>query len=97
MAMAGVHNPPPSGAIASQMRALRLADIKMWLRGKFELWFFVKFADRVSQALRENAIAGERPFPANPVTERNAFQELSGRVRYPRSLLLFLDNRLGAV
>jgi len=85
-------------ATRMQMRALLLPRVKLWLRGKFELWFFVRFVDCVSARLRGQPVGGGRTFPrAELLTVGNAVQVLAGRVPYPDSLLQFLDRTVGDV
>lgn len=73
---------------------------KEFIRGKYELWFFVKFLQRVTQELsyREaNRIPGfRRATPKIAITVENATEILSPRLKCPPDLIDFLSARRNA-
>lgn len=85
----------PVENIKIQMRALKIDEYKKWMRGKYELWIFIGFINRIWHALIGEPATGTRRIEKSfDLTESNIFRLLSGRVRYPHELLDYLDRAL---
>jgi len=96
--MSGLETDVINEADVSQLlTVLNCIDYKIWLRGKFDLWLFVRFVTKIYEELRAEHNF-ERDFRLQtPITESNIFQLLSGRVSYPASLNSFLEGMSSAV
>jgi hypothetical protein len=78
--------------VRRQMRELTIDEYKRWLRGKAELWFFLKFVNLTWDSLVREPGVGTRPIQKTvQINEANVFQLLADRVTYPSELLAFLD------
>lgn len=89
----------PSPSVSSLIRwyrRLRPEDFKLWVRGKYDLWFFqtalLAALDLINDLRRRE---GRRAFrvPAN-LREGRIFEILGGRLPAPASLLTFYEARL---
>lgn len=94
--MCGVTTPVVCRLDSSSV-AKELADLnpKMYVRGKFELWFFVKFIQRLIEALHlALSEMGENVRVRTPINEGNAIEVLGPRLQIPLSLEEFLRRNL---
>lgn len=82
--------------IDSVMKELSTKDPKIYVRGKFELWFFIKFVSKLGQLLRASMpqVSGSITIRTE-ITESNAIVFLGPRLRIPSSLDEFLRRNLG--
>jgi hypothetical protein len=71
-------------------------DPKTYIRGKFDLWYFVAFLQRTLDVLREKATAGPAATCSITIGHGNALDVLSARIRIPDSLRAFLAGALPA-
>lgn len=75
-------------------------DAKTYVRGKYELWFFVKFLMATSRELSDKKVANAsglaRAKPKEPLTFTNSIMHLSPLAPCPADLSGFLLRRLGA-
>ena len=74
---------------------LSIEDYQIWLRGKFELWFFEEFLTHEWKKLRSSRRASNKrvrrvKLPAG-LAGRDLFETLSPRIQEPRRLLAFLS------
>lgn len=95
--MAGVpENAVPVAAIRAEMRRLHpRISYKTWLRGKFDLWLFVRFVSAVFDALRGEPTLGTRTFRGDlQITVANLFRMLPGRLPCPKDLDSFLAREI---
>jgi hypothetical protein len=77
-------------SITSQIRSL---EPKQYIRGKFDLWFFVTFLYKVSHLLEQAAlIQGLKLHIYTNINDGNAIEILGPRVEIPDSLTTFLEN-----
>jgi hypothetical protein len=68
---------------------------KKYIRGKFELWFFVKFIEKIEEVLRKSILdRGGSLRVSTKIGESNAVEILGPRARIPSSLETFLRNNL---
>lgn len=67
---------------------------KKYVRGKFELWFFVKFVNKLYLVIRSQLTKGESIKMRTQINEENAIEVLGPRTRIPESLKLFLENNI---
>ena len=77
--------------------AQELANLvpKMYIRGKFEMWFFVKFTEKLTRML-QRAISdrGGKMGVKTQITEGNAIEVLGPRLQIPLSLEKFLHQNM---
>lgn len=69
---------------------------KAYVRGKWELWFFVELVRALITALAEKAGAGERVTLRTQLGAENAVQVLAARHGYPEELFAYLERRSSA-
>lgn len=70
---------------------LKALDPDQFVRGKFAIWFFLKFIAYIKAELRDAQIAGERAlFLDAAIDAQNIVQLLVGRLATPDSLVTFL-------
>lgn len=86
-------------AIRTVFRAyLRGRDPKSFVRGKYELWFFVRFLSLISRELsdrvRARAARLPRATPGEFITHAGAIDSLCGLAPCPPALLQFLEARI---
>ncbi|RZJ08973.1 MAG: DUF4435 domain-containing protein [Acidovorax sp.] len=92
----GVITPPSSWrGIRASARKLKTYRRKEYIRGKFEIWFFVHFIKLVIEILQ--SMGAPKTFPSLPslqlaLTEDNAIAVLAGRMPLPPSASHFLDS-----
>ena len=67
---------------------------KAYIRGKFELWFFIKFLVRLGAMLRDEGNTELRPRSGLTIGTGNAVEVLAPRVQVPEELDRFLSTRL---
>lgn len=67
----------------------------MYIRGKFEMWFFVKFTEKLTRML-QRAISdrGGKMGVKTQITEGNAIEVLGPRLQIPLSLEKFLHQNM---
>lgn len=93
---------PPSAIIKQRTEIksiienhLQSRDCKEFIRGKYELWFFVKFLQKITAKLSSKAEAKltgqKRATPRVSITHEVAIEMLAPRLRCPDSLAVFLD------
>ena len=85
-------------AIKKIINDLRGKDCKEYIRGKYELWFFVKFLNFMTQKLaskEEPKLSGlKRATPKINITKDIAVEHLAPRLACPKDLSVFLQNML---
>ncbi|MDY8137288.1 DUF4435 domain-containing protein [Aquimarina sp. 2201CG5-10] len=90
----------PNGApwkdVLTHSRTLSEIDnSKYYVRGKFEMWFFLKFLNSLPDILNCDRKKGEPKFKLNVnLSAATAVQVLAPRLRIPKELKEFLDNNL---
>ncbi|MBR9847605.1 MAG: DUF4435 domain-containing protein [Algicola sp.] len=68
---------------------------KFYVRGKFEMWFFIKFLNSLPEILNSDRKKGEPKIKLNVnISESTFVQILAPRLRIPTELKLFLDSNL---
>jgi hypothetical protein len=71
---------------------LLVLESKMYVRGKFELWFFVKFLERLKQGVNDITLElGQRLKVRTTIGKSNAMEVLGPRTDIPESLEIFLE------
>ena len=75
---------------------LKCFEVKTYLRGKFDLWFFVKFVTRLEEGLRKADDKKLRPRNPLRLSVSNALFVLAARWRIDASLAAFLRDHLVA-
>lgn len=81
--------------LLSIIRLLKKLNPKAYVRGKFELWFFVSYILRLQAALSARlAIPGSRAVVTTSLCLANAIEILAARTPYPARLRNFLDRLL---
>lgn len=74
---------------------LNIANPKVYVRGKFELWFFVYFLNSLPSILNKDKVKGEPRYKLNiNLSPSTAVQVLAPRLRIPPELKGFLDANL---
>jgi hypothetical protein len=71
-----------------------LPDYKLYLRGKFELWFFLKFLNSIHPYL--NQLGHKKSLKTN-LSQTNAIEVLGPRTTCPLRLYTFVDSIMKAV
>lgn len=73
------------------IKALTSKSVSQFIRGKYLLWFFLRYIDDLKKELRAQKVAGERSRFINANIDRdNIFQLLSARIQRSSSLDAFL-------
>lgn len=76
-------------------REIEKHDPKMYVRGKFELWFLVKFVEKLIPIIRNcYQNEGEKIKVVTVITEENAIEILGPRIPIPQTLSSFLSSHL---
>ena len=75
-------------------KELQRTDPKEYVRGKFELWFFVKFVARLEQELRNSGNRRLRPKSVVTISNSNAVDLLATRCQIGSRLKSFLEANL---
>jgi hypothetical protein len=84
--------------ISSISAELLSLEPKKYIRGKFELWFFVKFIEKLVHVLQESVKgSGGTLRVSTQIGEGNAVEILGPRANIPTSLDKFLRNNLRSV
>lgn len=83
----------PALAIRSWIGKLKRGEEKLWVRGKYELWFFESY---LLSCLTIGGVKDKRWSIPSALRERRLFDVLGPRVPPPASLNEFLDGRLGS-
>lgn len=83
-------------AIRSVVRKyLRSHEPKSYVRGKYELWFFVRFLSQITKKLSDRNLANTtglpRATPGEVITHASAIDSLCGLTPFPATLGSFLD------
>jgi hypothetical protein len=74
---------------------LGLREPKAWVRGKFEMWVFVNFANAIWDHLKGYPISNKRRVRKTiNLSVENAFSLLCGKMTFPESLVRFLEANL---
>lgn len=76
---------------------LRKKTPKKYIRGKFELWFFVKFVNTVLGVVSKKTAGHKRAKQGLHINLHNAIMLLSAKIQYPKSLGEFLDYNLSRI
>lgn len=84
--------------LVSWCRHIQGDDVKLWMRGKFELWFFESsLLICLNELVAERKVAKLRsPRIPSALRERSLFDLLGGRISAHLSLKEFLDAKLAA-
>jgi hypothetical protein len=86
---------PPFTELLAKTRSLRLLHPKAFVRGKFELWFFVNFVKQAVDHLRSAAaLHGGVVETTVPLEMRNAVSALAVHAEVPESLRDFMHRHL---
>ena len=75
-------------------KELQRTEPKEYVRGKFELWFFVKFVTRLEQELRNSENRRQRPKNSTTISTSNAVDLLAARCPISARLESFLKANL---
>lgn len=95
LASSSIHNLVYSSAdCASVCDEIRSIDAKKYIRGKFDLWFFVSFLGCLAAILRQTCENGQRLRSNVQITAKNAIDILAPRLPAPAALSAFLDRVL---
>lgn len=89
-------SPPHVSLSIGWRRKLDIDSCKLWVRGKYDLWFFQKAILRLieeSNSRKEAAGVRKIKVPAS-LRDGRIFEVLGGRIPPPQSLTVFLNNRL---
>lgn len=79
-------------AILVQLSAL---EPKKYIRGKFELWFFVRFVAKLAETLRNTILDGRQSVKLRTsIGEENAVEVLGPRAVMPSGLKFFLEQQV---
>lgn len=70
---------------------------KKYIRGKFEMWFFVKFINKVSNIVKKGTNKYKRAKIRQSINLNNAVEILASRCPYPNLLTNFLDYNLSRI
>jgi len=91
-----VPNEAPWKDVLRHIRSLKEIDnSKYFVRGKFEMWFFVKFLNSLPEILNCDRKKGEPKYKLNVnISESTFVQVLAPRLRIPTELKVFLDENL---
>jgi hypothetical protein len=80
------------------VKELAKLNPKIYIRGKFELWFLVKFVERLLEVLqRAISDAGGNISVKTQINEDNAIEVLGPRLQIPPSLEKFLLQNIGVL
>jgi hypothetical protein len=82
---------PPWGTINAIAEELQQVEPKSYLRGKFELWFFVSFIQHIANVVSERAGDAARAIIQTQLTQQNAVEILAARDAPPARVRAFLD------
>jgi hypothetical protein len=74
------------------IQELSAYEPKQYVRGKFELWFFLKFMGGLLDVLRNDL--GERVSVFTQINKNNAVEILAPRLSIPQSLKYFLERNI---
>jgi hypothetical protein len=82
--------------ILNEARKLRIIfdqNPKIYIRGKYELWFLICFLNKLEKRLRDELKVHKKAFSVKTqITNENAIEILGTRVYCPESLNRFLEN-----
>lgn len=86
----------PFAEVLRHMRTLsQISNSKYFVRGKYEMWFFIKFINSIPEILNCNRKKGEPKCKLSVnISESTAVQVLAPRLRIPSDLKDFLDRNL---
>ena len=92
----GVKTPQTfDAALPELVKELSQFEPKSYVRGKFELWFFVKFIGKLADILKRKVLVSNQSIKISiQMGEENAIEILGPRVQIPQSLKIFLEKNL---
>lgn len=91
------HYRPRSGLYKAVWYAMDCCDDKLWMRGKYELWFFrFEMRSLITGLMMKKTPHGRKIKLPQALANNSMFELLSARVSKPQSVVEFLNNRLGA-
>lgn len=74
---------------------VQIKECKIYVRGKFELWFFVKFINSLPDVLNHHRNPGDPKIRLNVnLSDSTAIQILAPRMKFPKDLKKFLNRNL---
>lgn len=87
---------PPLSSIIKYRRVLKIEDAKLWVRGKYDIWFFHTFltAQLSETSARRKASGGKALRIPSSLREGRVFEIMGGRTSPPESLLNFLERKI---
>lgn len=72
-----------------------IKDPKIFLRGKYEMWFLIEFLNNLIKELNKGIPKGQERYKLNPsMAVSNSVTLLGPRLRIPKDIKDFLDNNL---
>ncbi|MBK9210335.1 MAG: hypothetical protein IPL71_19410 [Anaerolineales bacterium] len=80
--------------IKALYKEISSSEPKQYTRGKFELWFFVKFINQLYEVIRKQLSKGESLKMRTQIGEENAIEILGPRTKMPESLRVFLKENI---
>jgi hypothetical protein len=92
--VSGVPSDPDWRLVAEIDAELAKREYKTYLRGKFEIWFFVAFVNRVAAVVSERVGDQARAVIHTHLTTSNVVEVLAGRVNPSEHLQVFLKKCL---
>jgi hypothetical protein len=89
--------PIPAGEIHAVDVELASLDPKIWVRGKFHMWFLVEFIDRSWENLSGSAVTERKKVRKTiSINPKNAFALFSNAASKPAGLTEFLAGNIAA-
>jgi hypothetical protein len=92
----GVSESAPFKEVLNNIRTLKeIKNSKYYVRGKYEMWFFIKFLNEIPKIMNQNRKKGQEKIKLSVnLTSSTAVSILAPRLRIPSELKVFLDNNL---
>ena len=88
---------PNQSELDKMINTLEKFKPKYYIRGKFELWFFVKFVNYVLDVVKKKNGVLKRAKAGMHITVNSAIMCLSGKIPYPKTFTNFLKYNLSRV
>lgn len=85
------YNTSSTAAVGTELETV---DPKVYTRGKYDLWFFVRFLNLVMLTVTERVPSEPRRVPSVQLSYANAIDILGPRLQPPPTLVAFLDRVL---
>jgi hypothetical protein len=79
--------------LKKELKKLKNLEPKIYIRGKFELWYLINFLKFLTKILTTtNQPKSIRAMIKTQLTSENAIEIISGKIAYPKELNKFLDD-----